>query len=179
MKTPEEIASSILDSAESHKRRATQIKRVAGGLRSEISNGALSEPETKVLVQVLKILDDLSGNYAKAAKISLKRREQQQKRDAQIKKAMQGNFAALTTVADRVAFVAAKGFRGLETGSVKNKRDLDFWFDDAIASLAYQMSRQPGDEADVVAAAWVKFEAARKTLISTHTALIEQIAAAA
>ena len=73
MKTASELADSVFRGADEHKRRATQLKRVAGGIRSEIAaagSTGLSQAETLELSKAATLLDTLSARYTSAQKLA-------------------------------------------------------------------------------------------------------------
>jgi len=177
MKTASELADSFFRSADEHKRRATQLKRVAGGIRSEIAAAAstgLSEAETLALSKAATLLDTLSARYTSARKLAQQKQLDKQLREKQITAAMAGTFTALSTIPDKVALIGAVQSHTLKPEIIANQRDLDYQFREALGSLAYtlagQMNGRPADAP--VAEAWKKFEAERPKIIDRHKTMI-------
>lgn len=177
MKTDSELADAAFRGAEEHKRRATQLKRVAGSIRSEIAAAGttgLSQSETLELSKAATLLDTLSARYTSAQKLAQQKQIDKQLRENQISAAMAGTFTALSTIQDKVALIGAVQSYTLKPEIIDNQRDLDFQFREALGSLTYtlagQMNGRPA--AIPVAEAWQKFEAERGRLIDRHKAMI-------
>lgn len=172
------MAASLLDSPETHKRRSTQIKRVAGGIRTEIANGysnGITPAETKTLFAAVTLLDKLAGNYDRAAAIAKKRVADRERREKLVLSAMRENFQALSSVEDRVAFLAAKNSTGIRGGRTSSLDDLAYWFNDEIKSLSYALSRKEGAPAELVAEVWAKYLAHRDDMVARHGDLIKRL----
>ena len=177
MKTASELADSAFRSANEHKRRATQLKRVAGGIRSEIAaagSTGLSQAETLELSKAATLLDTLSARYTSAQKLAQQKQLDKALREKQITAAMAGTFTALSTIQDKVALIGAVQCYTLKPEIIDNQRDLDFQFREALGSLAYTLAGQMnGRPAEIpVSEAWKKFEAERARLIDRHKTMI-------
>ena len=180
MKSPADLASSILDGPDALKRRATTIRRLAGGLKTEIAiadRTGLSDTELRTLKGTLGVLEGLATAYSKASTLAQRRREEQAKAEKAIRAAMDANFGKLSTIPERVAFVAAVTSHVLKPGTTDSPKDLDYWFREAIDSLAYTLAGQAkGQPATIVVAeAWGKFEKARAELEAKHCHLIGRL----
>lgn len=176
MKTPTELSTAAFASPSDQKKTTTRLKRLAGGLRSEVTTTShgLSEKETKALVAAVAVVDELATRYGKAAAIGRRREDDRERAGHRIRAAMAGNFMALSSVEDKVTFIAATYSFRLRNGQVASMEDLDYYFRDDLASFIYRMSGElKGRTPDVaVAEAWAKFEAGRADLAQRHRALI-------
>ena len=180
MKKPADLASSILDGPDTLKRRATTLRRLAGGLKTEIASAertGLSDTELRTLEGALGVLEGLATAYSKACTLAQRRREEQAKAEKAIRAAMNANFDKLATIPERVALVAAVNSYVLKPGTTDSPKDLDYWFREAVDSLAYRLAGQiKGQHATVVVAeAWAKFEKARAELEAKHCHLIGRL----
>lgn len=126
----------------------------------------------------VSVLDKLATAYAKAGKLAQQRRDAEDRMEKAVRAAMIKDFSQLTSVADRVVLIAAVKSYILRNGAaVWSLRDLDYWFLDALDSLAYTLAGQEGGlEAEVlVSEAWAKFSAGRGELEIKYKALIEKL----
>lgn len=126
----------------------------------------------------VSVLDKLATAYAKAGKLAQQRRDAEDRMEKAVRAAMIKDFSQLTSVADRVALIAAvKSYVLRNSAAVWSLRDLDYWFRDALDSLAYSLAGQAGGlEAEVlVSEAWAKFSAGRGELEIKYKALIEKL----
>lgn len=177
MKTASELADSVFRSADEHKRRATQLKRVAGGIRSEMAasgSTGLSQDEQLVLSKAATLLETLSARYKSAQKLAQQKQLEKELREKQITAAMVGNFTALSTIQDRVALIGAVQSYTLKPEIIDSIRDLEYQFREAIGSLAYTLAGQMNGQHPTipVADAWRKFEAERPRLIDRYKSMI-------
>ena len=71
MKAPSELSTGIFSGPAEQKKAATRLKRLAGGLRSEVvaTVHGLNEKETKALMAAIAVIDELAIHYGKAAAI--------------------------------------------------------------------------------------------------------------
>lgn len=179
MKTAKEITEHHWTGADEFKRSATRLKRLAGGLRTEVvaTTHGLSENETKALAAAIKVVDELASRYGKASSLSKKRIDDRTRAEQRIRKAMAGNFLALASVEDRVAFIGATYSFRLRTGTVMTLQDLDYYFKDDLTSFIYRLSGELKDRTPEVAAAeaWATFEAGRSGLVLRHRDLIQRL----
>ena len=179
MKTPAELATSRLDSPESHKKRATSARRLAGSLRNAIfgaETAGLTEKETKALSEAAGILERLGKAYDGAKLIAARRLSYDEKREKAVRVEMARNFGALATVEDKVAFLAAMNqTRFLQ--ECRNLKDLDYWVKDAFDTLVYRFATQSQDRdlAAVVAEKWAKFEEAKIGLQAQYRSSITRL----
>lgn len=182
MKTSAELAEFRLDSPDAHKKRAAVLRRLSGGLDREIKRAdasGLSRDDVQALQKAEAVLDGLAKAYAGAGKLAQARWDAEARMEKAIRLAMADNFNQLALVPDRVALIAAVKSHLLRNGtSIRSLRDLDFWFRDALDSLAYTLAVQAKtlEAKQVVHEAWEKFSAARGDLVSKHLALVGQLA---
>lgn len=179
VKTPSELAASTLDSPDSHKRRATNLRRLAGGLASEAKGAertGLTEKELRTIREAVGVLEGLATAYSKARTLAQQRWDEKAKVEKAIRAAMVGNFGTLATIPERVAFVSSVKSYVLKQGAM-DLRDLDYWFREAMDSLAYTLAGQCNGQhaTTVVSEAWGKFVAARGELEAKHGQLINRL----
>lgn len=182
MKTSSELAESRLDGPTVHKRRATQLKRVAGGIRSELASVAttgLSAAEIKKLTEAAAVLEDLAGKYSAAEKLAKKREDEYERKRKQIHSLMAPTFGTLKSIEDRVALIAAVQSYQLRRSLIVDIGDLDFYAKDALESLTHTLTRQAETRAapEVVADAWLKFEEGRGRLIQEFQQCVDRLVA--
>lgn len=179
MKSASELAASRLDSPESHKKRASSLRRLSGSLNSEAARAeitGLSQEELRTLRNAEAVLDRLAKAYTAASKLAQQRQQDEDRAEKVIRASMEANFLGLKTVGERVALIAAVQSYVLRGGSnIKTPRDLDFYFDDSITHLVTTLARtaQSRSAALVVQEAWETFNAARAELEGKHKDLIE------
>ena len=180
MRTPTELTTGVFTSPSEQKKTTTRLKRLAGGLRSEVASSAhgLDEKENKALVAAIAVVDELASRYGKAAAIGRRRQEEREKAEKRIRVLMAGNFMALSSVEDRIAFIAATHSYRLRAGDIASMKDLDYYFLDDLNSFIYRMSGELNGRTpeDATAEAWAKFEAGRAGLEQRHRAVILKLA---
>ena len=184
MKTSSELAESRLDGPAVHKRRATQLRRVAGGIRTELASAAttgLSTAEIKKLTEAASLLEELAGKYRAAEKLAKKRQDEFERIRKQVYSLMAPTFGALKGIEDRVALIAAVQSYQLRRSMIMDLGDLDFYAKDALDSLTHTLARQAETRAatEVVAEAWRKFEEGRGRLITEFMPCVDRLVAAA
>lgn len=184
MKTPSQLVEERHWSAIDHKKRATAIKRVAGGIRTELSSSKyveLPDADIKALQRAEAILGNLATLHNRAAKLRQSQDDALQKAVAAAKAAMAANFGRLTSVADRVALIGAADSFQLRQGRVQTLADLNYYFDEAMSSLAYRLGKeailQKQAPTAVVAAAWQKFDGGRVELQARYGDVIRCLSA--
>ncbi|MBW8831579.1 MAG: hypothetical protein JF606_19605 [Burkholderiales bacterium] len=179
MRTPQQMAENLLVGSDEHKRRATLLKRLAGGLRAQtVGELGLDERERKILAQAAGLVDRMALASAGAAVLSKKRRDKLERRAQSITKAMQPTFGSLKAVGDQVAVIAAVSDYVLEEPHrFKDPRRLQEAFDEALGSLADSRSRTADTRKvdQVVAQAWQKFKDAKTDLQAQYRDLIEAL----
>lgn len=177
MKTAQELAENYLSSKDL-KKRATALKRVAGGIKSESANASflkLDAKELEVLQKASSILSTLASRYGEASKIEASKVEKHNAREKLILAEMEKNFGAIVTgsVAGKVAFIAAVSPSLLEGPTAKQLRHINAFAEEALSSLAYRLAGKSGEPKELVAEAWTKFEGAQAGLETKHKELIE------
>lgn len=173
MRPPAELAANLIETPERHKKRSTQIKRVAGGIRSEINEATrhgLSQQEAQLLGKAAALLEKLAGNYAQASKLAQARINEEVRLAKACLAAMATTFGALSSIEDKVALIAAVNSYLLKEGALDSKRYLDMYFGRSIESLSDILAKQAPDRpiADVVSEAWQKFTKARPGYIAKY-----------
>lgn len=86
------------------------LRRLAGGLRAETErtdNTGLTDKELRTLKEAADILSTLATRFDGAGKERKKLLDARGAIEVKVREAMQDNFAALTSMPDQVAFVAA------------------------------------------------------------------------
>jgi hypothetical protein len=156
--------------AKDYKRRTTTLRRLAGGLQSEIEkakSSGLTDKEIRTLVAAADLLSSMATVQTKAKVAAAHRESLRAKREKEVQLAIAGNFGKLTSLMDRLCLIAAVRPFGCDLLKLDIK-DLNYnlnyigaYAQDAINDLVYKLSGQPGPVSDIVADAWAKFEAAR------------------
>src|SRR5665811_53844 len=99
MKKAAEWAEDKLTSASVHKRHVTGLRRLAGGLKTEIAGAqwsGLNEKEQKTLAAAAELLTDMALVREKAKDAAALRELIRERREKEIKSAISGNFGKLT-----------------------------------------------------------------------------------
>jgi len=179
MRTPQQLAENILVGSDEHKKRATTLKRLSGGLRAHsVGELALDKREQKILAEAAGLLDRMADTSARAAALVKKRRHDHERRAKSITEAMQPTFASLNAVSDQVALIAAVSAYVLEEPRcLEDPRRLQEAFDEALGSLADSLAR-PADTRkvdQVVAQAWQKFVDSKAEIQAQHRNLIDAL----
>jgi hypothetical protein len=182
MKTVKELAADRLDTPDSLKRRATGLRRLSGGLRTETersSDTGLNDKELRILKEAADILSVLATRFDGAGKERKKVLDARGAMEVKVRAAMQGNFATLTSIPDQVAFVAATSEYQIK--NLLTLADLNDAIKENIDFVAYRLAEQSmsRDPKDVVADAWNRFEAMRAGLQDKHAATIGRLATSA
>jgi len=180
MRTPQDLASNFLVSDGEHGRRATTLRRLAGGVRAQsVGELGLNNRERKVLGDATALLERMADASKQAAGLAKKRAVDLATREKSVRAAMSSNFGALASVADQVALIGAVQNHVLKDGMGRfdDPRRLREAFADAIASLAYTIARFDDKETAevVVAEAWAKFEEAKSSIQTRHQPLIDAL----
>jgi hypothetical protein len=183
MRSLRDLAGDALTSEKEHARRATTLRRLAGGLRAQSAGPLeLDAKERKLLASAAALLESMAEMSKKAAALAKKRASDRAAREKAVRVAMRSKFAALSSVADRVALIGAVQSYSLDHDPhrLEDPRVLREVFDDAVDGLTSNLARS-GDTrtpATAVAEAWAKFESARPAILRKHRVLIERIAVA-
>lgn len=165
MKTAQELLDDTFLSADAHKKHATSLRRVAGGIHNELDRSSisgLSKSDIATLQSAESILRKLAGVHAETSKLAGKKQQAREVREKAAEKAMAGNFKTLASVADKVCFLIAaapSNFKLLELG--KDASYLQYYFDDALRWVPYEISRKEGEVAVLLEEAWQRFNAKR------------------
>lgn len=181
MKAPSDLLSYWLSAAE-HQKKSTAIKRVAGGLRTEIAAAelyGLSDSDLKTLQKAESILGHLATLRGQAAKLKKAQEDQLRKTTAAVQKEMSANFGKLLSVAGQVALVGAVNSSVLREGRVRLPSDLDYYYNDALSSLEYRLAKDAIANkklpAAVVAESWQKFVEGKADLLVRHQGTINAL----
>ena len=181
MRTPKDLAANRLVGQDEHVRRSTTLRRLAGGIRTQVQSDLdLDARERKTLVDAAALLERMADASKSAAALVQKRRAEEGKREAEIRQHMKSNFGALCTPGDQVALIAAVKSYALK-GDAQRFKDpsaLRDEFDDALESLSYTLMRSQENVAamQVVEQAWQKFVEAKAGLLAKHQVLIDALA---
>jgi hypothetical protein len=166
MRSVRDLAGDALTSEKEHARRATTLRRLAGGLRAQSAGPLeLDAKERKLLASAAALLEAMADASKKAAALAKKRAADRAAREKALRAAMRLNFAALVSTEDRIALIAAVQSYSLEGGPSRfaDPRRLREVFDDAIEGLASSLARSDNTRtpAAAVAEAWAKFDRVR------------------
>lgn len=180
MKTAKELASSTLDSAEGHKRRAQALRRLATGVQAEVRQGeatGLSDSESSILLKAADVLADLAARFEQAKAIAQVRSDSRAAAEVQVRLAMKANFNLLVSLRDQVALVASISEHMLKGNFIRNAKDLNFAVKEALDSLAYSLSQKAvgGSPSAVVDDAWQRFVLRKGELTDKYDPLITML----
>lgn len=186
MKSPAQLCEARLLSAAEHKKRATAIKRIAGGIRTEIASAKhydLSPKDLKTLQDAVLVLGGLARIHEESGKLRQFQDNAIQKAIKTTEVAMKQNFGQLTSIADRVSFIAAVRSWFLQTDRVQTINDLEYYFDECFSSLAWNLGKQSLEKnqlpATVVNEAWQTFLNAKQDLLGKYKTYIVHLEGAA
>lgn len=182
MKTVKELAAERFEGPDSLKRRAVGLRRLAGGLRAETERSndtGLTDKELRTLKEAADILSTLATRFDGAGKEKKKLLDARGAMEVKVREAMQGNFAALTSIPDQVAFVAATA--EYQIRNLSTLADLRDAMKENTDYVAYRLAEQSmsRDPKEVVADAWNKFQTMRASLQDKHAATIGRLATSA
>lgn len=173
MRKPADLALQPLRSALEWKKQATQLKRVAGALRTEIGAAELLGLDAKELGALREALPVLAS-MAEACEKACKAREQQDKaiakRETEAARLFQSSLGGLTSIRDKVALVAS--VTAYQLRSIHDLADLDYFTKEALGSIYYQAARSNDALPDVVAAINTKFQKNAPKWIAENAALV-------
>ncbi len=174
MKGAIELTSSLFVNSSEHKRRAATMRRLAGGLRSELASAeasGLSELERETLKNALNLLSRMANARSEATAMAKKREDDRARRASMMKKAISDNFGKLNGPMDKICLIVVmRPFGCSRPEDVEHLIDrikqgdmfyLEFYFKDALEWLIHRLSDQPGAPDELVTAAWEKFLSAR------------------
>lgn len=179
MRTPKDLADHALTSDAEHARRATALRRLAGGIHSQTKGVlGLSDKERKTLTDAHALIEKMADVSKQAAAIAKQRRLDRVGRERAIRMAMKTNFVRLTSVEDQVALIGMVN-RDVMTPAVpgaKNLRRLRAEFDEALDGLAGLLARSNDRSPEaLVAEAWTRFERTKAATQTKHRVLIEAL----
>ena len=178
MLKPAELAAKVLTSADEHKRTATTLRRLSGGIDAHINcSMELSEKEKSVLAEAIQMLNRMADVAAQASKLRKKTDEAAVARREAIKVAAATTFGRLSSVVDKVALIGAVQSYSLRNNAeawATNKHMLEEVFREALDGLTWTLAREDATKpaAEVVAQAWEKFQAGRASIEDQHARLI-------
>lgn len=179
MRTPQNLASAAMANAAEHTKRASNLRRLASGLRAQSTGElGLNDKERKVLTSAALLLEEMAVVSQKATVLAKRRATDLAGREREVRSAMRANFGALTSIEDKVALIGAAQRYSLQNPELfKNPRHLGEAFDDAITGLVESLARAPGAKPAqvVVSQAWAKFLESKSSIQAKHRALIAGI----
>ena len=179
MKSAAELATAIFANAHQLKRRRSQLKRLAGGIRSELNASQsleLAASDTKVLTAAIGVLEQMAKLCQSAEGICKKREAARASREKIIKRLLAPHLDVLTSIEDRLAIVAAVNEHCLRSGYVATVSDLDFYLDEARNHLTYVLTKDVGKTPEqAVNEAWAKFEEHKQGLIAKWRTCLARI----
>lgn len=173
-----DLAAKTLTSADEHKRVATTLRRLSGGLAAQRGNGLeLSDKELAILTDAEKLLDRMAEVRAQAAKLRCEAVEVARARHEAIKAAAASTFGQLSTVADKIALIGAVqsySLRGNTESWATSRHMLSEVFREAFEGLIYTLGCSDATKpaTQIVAEAWAKFQVGRAAIEDQHARLI-------
>lgn len=173
-----DLAAKALMSVDEHKRSATTLRRLSGGIGAQRSNALeLSGSEKAILTEAEHLLDRMAEVAAQAAKLRKKAEEIATARRDAIKAATESTFGRLSTVADKVALIGAVQSYSLKANAeawATSQHMLAEVFRDAMDDLTWKLARSEPNKpvSDLVADAWTRFQQGRAAIEDQHARLI-------
>jgi hypothetical protein len=178
MLKPADLAAKALTSADEHKRAATNLRRLSGGIAAQRDGSLdLSDSEKAILSAAGQLLDRMAEVAAQAAKLRTKADEAAEARRAAVKAAAASTFGGLSSVADKVALIGAVQSYSLKNNAeawATSKHMLAEVFRDTMDGLTWTLASSDASKspAEVVALAWSKFQQGRAAIEDQHARLI-------
>lgn len=154
MKTPQEIAKRLLESADEQKRIATNTKRAITSLRSIVAYDILDAAESDAIYRSIRLLEEMSARLKKSAEIKLQAQAQKAERHKAILALMKAGPLGSLSPSERVAFVARHAASRLHTNYTPERvaRLIGPEFEDVLSEEALYLADQ-SDLAPQLAAA--------------------------
>ncbi|MCX7208160.1 MAG: hypothetical protein NT086_19690 [Proteobacteria bacterium] len=179
MRTATEIAKNTLINAKTLTRHSTQIKRIAGGISSELKQhrNGFTRQEIEILSKAEALLRALASTHTKAAELKMTEEDKLASTKEQCELAIKETFSALTSVEDRITLVAATFPIAIRNRYINTPDDLEFYTKEAQQRLLHKLTdlAMATDVNKATDHAWKKFIAQRPELIALHHLLIEKI----
>lgn len=178
MKKPEDLAAMPLTSADEHKRRGTTLRRVAGGIEAQLSGPfELSAQEKTLLQEAARLLNRMANISLQAAKLRQRANAAAEARRTSIKAAAASTFGSLSSVADKVALVAAVQSYSLRANSYSlsvHPHALEQLFAEAQDGLVWTLagSDLSTPHEVLVSQAWQKFLDGRDAILAQYKEII-------
>jgi len=198
MNTAQQLSEQRLTSSTELAAKATNCKRLAGGLKTIISSsivGELTQKEIEVLTKANDLLGTISYRLKQASHLKKKAEEDRRVREKAIRKYMEVNFVAMSKLADKVALIAAirssrlsPSDAALRIGSSPSDPSgqqfharylLDDGFRDCLDSVVYDLCSNERFAAlapdKAVAEAWQIFQQRKEQLQVQHASTIVRL----
>lgn len=182
MKTVKQLAADRFDTPDSLKRRATGLRRLSSGLRTETersSDTGLSDKELRTLKEAADILSVLATRFDGAGKEKKKSLDAREAMKVKVRQAMKGNFDEITSVPDQVALVAATSEYQIK--NLSTLADLRDAMKENMDYIIYRFAEQSmsRDPKVVVAEGWDRFQTMRASLQGKHATTIARLTTSA
>ncbi|MGY6258865.1 hypothetical protein ACXIVK_36060 [Paraburkholderia caledonica] len=175
MKRASDVANQIAGDSAAQKRMATALMRAAGMVRSAIEEGVFDDKERKALLDAIAVLERGAKVRRQAASLKSKDEQAAEARRKDIRVSMSSTFAALSSIEEKVALIAAVDSDRLKHAQIRTPRDVDDYFKESLNDLEWKLARRDGDTAEVVTEAWTKFCEARQRLQDQHALVISRV----
>ncbi len=181
MQKPEDLASAAsVFSTRDLKNRSAVLSRLAASLRAELDGiMSLSADERTCLGQAATLLEKMAQTQRRAAALIQNREKERAARASKVRPEVIRVCSALTSIEDRVAFVAFAGLSQRLKGSdpLQTAAQLDAEFQAAIEFMAHRITEttSPLPVREVVANMWNRFQDKRPRAIKDNAHLIDKL----
>lgn len=192
MISDKELASNSVIRAASLRQTATALRRTVAGVQSVGAEAALSAAEVKTLATAANLLSRLADTYQAAAKRRKRAEEAREVRIEQARAAINKTFGTLSSVEDKIAFLAVMnpavldaardGWLKMRLSESQRVRYLNNLlqadFNEALTLLSFDIAQTDEDVQVRTAQAWTKFREKGVAARETYIGIIELASAA-
>jgi len=149
-------------SAAEHQRSALSLKRLAGGVATQIEQAGvydLSGKEIMLLESAQQLLYKMATLRTKAKVVKDNEQIKSAEREKEAVSLTKSNFGALESNEDKIAFVASVSHYAIAK-LIENpdQQSIDQYFQESVETLVYRLSNNKGDLKAAVAEIWDKFQ---------------------
>jgi predicted component of type VI protein secretion system len=177
MKTATELTQ-LLSEAE-HKKRATNLKQLAGKLRAQVDGiMGFDSVEAKLLAKAADLLESAAKTGLAASRLAAERKAKRDRLKEVVRAQLQPYLTRLTSVGEKVAFVGAVGnFQISLLEEYPHLSTLARQLEEATSFGVAMIFERNGetDLAQAVAKMWAKFEERKAELVARHAVLIAKL----
>lgn len=179
MKSSDDLAQEA--SVENHKKAATALRRLSGGIETQLKSAnfyGLSEKERDVLVKALSVLNTMARTRELAKSKKGKSDMQRIARTKTAQKLMANTFSSLSSIEDQVALIhSVHPYMLIDfIKHDQNMEDLQEYFKDVLDSISYRVAQKPENEIkEQLGELWEKFILKKSEYILSHQDIIRKL----